>query len=183
MVCASLIILAIIFFPRLLVEFACRHKVVTLNLTGVVLNGAVLRNVQERLRYKLQNVGHHTQIGIEVAHGLLSLLAFEAGKLEHLQSMCLSGLAQHVGFCTCFFGASKHGGDLIAARQKCFERCLAEILLSDECDSHKTVPFDWSRLCCLVQQEIPGQKVQDKCENLFQGADVHAVGRARPQGG
>ena len=102
----------------------------------VILNGAVLRNIQQCLRCELQHIRHNCQINLQRTQGLLRIDASEARKLEHRQAHGKGGDMQRVGPCARLIGRAKDGGYLVAACNKSVKRGLAKILLANNGNSH-----------------------------------------------
>ena len=55
----------------------------------MILNGAVLRNIDEFLRGELQHEGHDADIGFRRGHGLNRLGCAQGFELMHLEPLCL----------------------------------------------------------------------------------------------
>ena len=79
---------------------------------------AVLGDVHQRLRHKLQHIGHHADICIQLTHGLLGLYARELVKLEYGQTQGLCGSTEGIRFFTGFFGFAKDPGNCVATGHK-----------------------------------------------------------------
>ena len=86
----------------------------------MVLDGAVLGDVEQRLRRKLHHIGHHPQVGRQRLHGLVCVLTRQLVQLKHLQAAHLRFHAQGVRLSARFFRAAKHAHHLVATRQKRF---------------------------------------------------------------
>jgi len=102
----------------------------------VVLDRAVFRNLDERLRHELQDVGHDGQLDIERAQRALRLRSFQRRQLEHLEAELLRGGAQRVGLGSGLLWRAEHAGDGVLPGQERLKHALAERLLSDDCQSH-----------------------------------------------
>ena len=96
----------------------------------------MLGDIQQRLRRKLHHIGHHADVRLQTVHGVVRGLVGELVQLQHVEAARLRLYTQRIGFGTRFFRAAEHAHHLVTARQKGFERGLAEILLTDQNDFH-----------------------------------------------
>ena len=102
----------------------------------VILDGAVLWNVDEFLRSELQHEGHDADVGFGVGQRPRRFRRAQGLELVDLELLFLGRSAQGVGSSTLLLRRAEHGGNLVAAREKGFQNGFAEVLLADYCDFH-----------------------------------------------
>ena len=102
----------------------------------MVLDGAVLRNVDEGLRRELQHIGHDREVHIERAQRTFRRRALQVRKLDQSQTALLRRQTQRVRLGAGFLGSAEHARHLVAACQKRFQNALAERLLAVNHDTH-----------------------------------------------
>ncbi len=62
--------------------------------------------------------------------------AFSDGSWNTLRPFSTAATFMGSGLAPSFSGAHEHARDGVATREECLEDCLAEVLLSDDCDFH-----------------------------------------------
>src|SRR6266571_1210984 len=103
----------------------------------VVLDRALLRDPHELLRRELQHESHDADVGVERAHRIECFLVAQRLELEDLEAFFLRRRLERIGLRSLLLGRAEHAGDLVAAGEKRFENGFAEVLLSDDRDSHQ----------------------------------------------
>ena len=94
--------------------------------------------LHELLRRELQHVGHDADVGVEVLHRRRAPPGSRSdGNWKTFSPFSSAATVMGSAFAPSFSGAHEHAGDRVAAREKCFEHRLAEVLLTDDGDSHQ----------------------------------------------
>ena len=105
----------------------------------VILDRAVFRNLHEVLRRELQHESHDADVGVGVSQGLRRFRRPQRLELMNLQAFFLRCRAQRVRPRAFFLRRAKHGHNFVSTREKSFQHCFSEILLTDDCDFHESI--------------------------------------------
>src|SRR2546426_10409174 len=107
----------------------------------VVLDRAVLGDVDEVLRRELQHESHDAQLCVEFFESIFCRVRLQRLELKDGNALFLRRGLQRVGPGAGLLGRAEHARDLVAAREESLEHGLAEILLAYDRDSHYAAFF------------------------------------------
>ena len=103
---------------------------------GVELDHSVFRNGAELRRREQQDIGHYTEIGVELGERLFCFIARVFGMAMDRQPAFLRRHDERVGSGTRPLRRCKHAGYLVPAGDKGLQHGFTESLLADDYDAH-----------------------------------------------
>ncbi len=120
----------------------------------MVLDRALLRDLHELLRRELQHEGHDPDVGVERAHRVERFLVAQRLELEDLEALFQRRGLEGIGLRSLLLRRAEDAGDLVAAREKRLENSFAEVLLSDDRDSHQAAFLGGTEKAPAVLSEL-----------------------------
>ena len=112
----------------------------------MVLDRAEARALHEGVGRELEDVGHHAEVGVELLDRVVSFGAAQRSELEDRKAAGFRRGSDRIDLRAGFLGCAEHAGHVVLAAEKRFQHGLAEVLLSDDGDSHDVLRGRVSRL-------------------------------------
>src|ERR1700686_4112737 len=107
----------------------------------MVLNGSMLREVEDGLRSELQHVRHHGEINVQAPKGLRGRLTPQRGQLKDAHPALLGRYSQRIGVRAGLFRGAEHARNHRTAGEESVQHALPESLLSDDGQSHGSLAW------------------------------------------